>query len=218
MKALSLALVFLFLWNCSNSLAQKDWDFGVMASLGLGYRVFQSDIPGLKKLRNKTDYAAFNYTYGLTSKLTFQKKNAVFVNFNAGTRGFQGDLTEQQNTVYDQYKFRRIIKVFTLDLMYNRKLEAILSSPWVGLGIQGSYYRNQDYKLIVEQIGYHWIARPNFGLIANVYWNLDIFKRSSFDIGVFGYVDFRSNRDIEPILDQAKIWFSGCSAFVKYYF
>jgi hypothetical protein len=213
-----LIIVLFITVNSSNFFAQKDWDFGVMTSFGLGYRVFQSDIPDLKKLRNKTDYAAFNYSYGLTTKLTIQKKNALVLNFNAGTRGFQGDLTEQQNSFYDHYKFRRIIKVFTLDFMYNRKLDAIPSRPWVGLGMQGSYYRNQDYKLIVEQIGYHWIARPNFGLIANVYWNLDIFKRSSFDIGVFSYVDFRSNRDSEPILDQAKIWFTGFSAYVKYYF
>lgn len=204
--------------NSSKGISQNDWDFGVMASLGLGYRIFQSDIPDLNKLRNKTDYVALNYSYGLTTKFTIQKKNALLVNISAGTRGFKGEMTEEENIYYDYNKFRRIIKVFSLDLIYNRQFTEITSSPWVGLGIQGSYYRNQDYKLIVEQIGYHWIARPNWGLIANIYWNLDLFKRSNFDVGIFSYVDFRSNLDNQPILEQAKIWFSGCSAFVKYYF
>lgn len=217
-----LIIVLFIAVNLSNSLAQKDWNFGVMTSLGLGYRVFQSQIAGLEDIRKVNDYAHFNYSFGLAIKYYLNTQNSFTTTLTSGKRGFKSNNLKESNNFYDidgqvRSAFSYVIPVYALDIMYRKKIDVIPSEPWIGAGLQGSFYRNPDYKLLKDDLGWV-ITRPNFGSIVNISWDLEIFKKGTAEIGVFCYVDFRSNQDIEPIRNQAKIWLSGCSAFVKYYF
>lgn len=221
MKTHQIILFLLFSLISSNYQAQKDWKFGAIGSFGLGYRVFRSEVVGLEDVRKINDYAHFNYSFGFTVKYFHSTQNSFIVNLSSGKKGFKSNNLKESNNFYDidgqiRRSFSYVIRVYALDILYRRKIEFIPSTPWIGAGLQGSFYRNTDYKLLKDELG--WIiTRPNFGPLVNVSWDLEVFRKGSMEFGVFSYIDFRPNQDIDPIRNQAKVWFSGCSAYIKYF-